>query len=76
MLDKTEDLSLATATWLEQFESALHACDGDALKALFHRDSYWRDVLALNDDSLAPFHPIPHAQAAIAAILAPIVTAK
>ena len=48
MLDKTDDISLATASWLAQFDSALRDCDGDALTALFHRDSYWRDVLALS----------------------------
>jgi putative flavoprotein involved in K+ transport len=48
MLDKTEDLSFATADWLAQFEGALRRPDGEALKALFHRDSYWRDVLALS----------------------------
>jgi putative flavoprotein involved in K+ transport len=48
MLDKTEDISLATATWLAQFESALRNSDSEALKALFQRDNYWRDVLALS----------------------------
>ena len=48
MLDKTEDISLATANWLAQFESALRTSDGEALWMLFHRDSYWRDVLALS----------------------------
>ena len=32
--------------WLAQFEQAL-ARPGDLLEKLFHRDSYWRDVLAL-----------------------------
>src|SRR3954464_5512126 len=48
MLDITEDIALATANWLEQFESALRTCDGKTLKALLHHDSYWRDVLALS----------------------------
>ena len=48
MLDKTEDISLATADWLTQFEGALRSSDGEALKVLFQRDSYWRDVLALS----------------------------
>src|SRR5512144_2916834 len=48
MLDKTEDISLATANWLAQFESALRSSDGEARRMLFHRDSYWRDVLALS----------------------------
>jgi hypothetical protein len=48
MLDKTEDLSLAAADWLGQFENALAKSDGKQLKALFHADSYWRDVLALS----------------------------
>src|SRR6476620_2111973 len=48
MLDKTEDISLATANWLGQFESALRNSDSEALQALFQRDSYWRDVLALS----------------------------
>ena len=48
MLDKTEDISLATAHWLAQFDGALRESNDDALTALFHRDSYWRDVLALS----------------------------
>jgi GDSL-like Lipase/Acylhydrolase family len=38
--------------------------------------TYGLSVLALNDDSLAPFHLVPTAQAQVAAILAPIVQAK
>ena len=34
--------------WLAQFEDALAKPDDGALKALFHPDSYWRDVLALS----------------------------
>jgi len=48
MLDKTEDISLATAQWLAQFDAALREPDGAALAALFRPDSYWRDVLALS----------------------------
>src|SRR5262249_41227049 len=33
--------------WLAQFEAALAAPDRARLKALFHADSHWRDVLAL-----------------------------
>ncbi len=48
MLDKIDDVSLATENWLGQFESALVEPDGERLKALFLRDSYWRDALALS----------------------------
>ncbi|MFH1340452.1 MAG: NAD(P)/FAD-dependent oxidoreductase [Pseudomonadota bacterium] len=48
MLDKTDDLSLAVENWLAQFEDALAKPGDGALKALFHPDSYWRDVLALS----------------------------
>ncbi len=38
----------AVATdWLARFASALTRPDGEALRALFHSDSHWRDVLAL-----------------------------
>jgi cation diffusion facilitator CzcD-associated flavoprotein CzcO len=47
MLDKTDDIALATRDWLLAFEAAL-ATEGAALDHLFHADSYWRDVLALN----------------------------
>ena len=46
MLDKTEDVAVSAETWLAQFESAL--TDADALRKLFHPDSFWRDVLALS----------------------------
>ncbi len=46
MLDRTDDVSISAQNWLAQFESAL-ASDG-SLNALFHPDSYWRDVLALS----------------------------
>jgi cation diffusion facilitator CzcD-associated flavoprotein CzcO len=48
MLDKTNDISIATENWLAQFESALGHSDDIPLKTLFHPDSYWRDVLALS----------------------------
>jgi cation diffusion facilitator CzcD-associated flavoprotein CzcO len=48
MLDKTDDIAVSAEAWLVQFESALADGDGGALKALFHHDSYWRDVLALS----------------------------
>ncbi|MES2194928.1 MAG: NAD(P)/FAD-dependent oxidoreductase [Pseudomonadota bacterium] len=48
MLDKTNDLSVAVDNWLAQFEDALARPGDGALKALFHSDSYWRDVLALS----------------------------
>jgi cation diffusion facilitator CzcD-associated flavoprotein CzcO len=48
MLDRTDDISIAAENWLAQFESAL-AKSGDVfLEALFHPDSYWRDMLALS----------------------------
>ena len=47
MLDRTDDISVAAENWLAQFESALADPD-ELLKALFHPDSYWRDVLALS----------------------------
>jgi cation diffusion facilitator CzcD-associated flavoprotein CzcO len=48
MLDKTEDIGVSAETWLAQFESALGEANDDALKSLFHPDSFWRDVLALS----------------------------
>ncbi|WP_291850837.1 NAD(P)/FAD-dependent oxidoreductase [Bradyrhizobium sp.] len=48
MLDRTDDISVAADDWLNRFEEALAKPDGGALKALFHPDSYWRDVLALS----------------------------
>ncbi|HET7670721.1 MAG TPA: monooxygenase, partial [Burkholderiales bacterium] len=33
--------------WLARFEAALASRDAAALEKLFHRDSHWRDVLAL-----------------------------
>jgi putative flavoprotein involved in K+ transport len=48
MLDRTDDVSIATENWLARFESALATSDDTPLKTLFHRESYWRDVLALS----------------------------
>jgi cation diffusion facilitator CzcD-associated flavoprotein CzcO len=48
MLDRTDDISIAAENWLTQFETALAESDENLLKALFHPDSYWRDVLALS----------------------------
>jgi len=56
MLDKTDDISVAADNWLALFEDALARSavksdvksDAGPLKALFHPDSYWRDVLALS----------------------------
>src|SRR5271157_5247265 len=52
MLAKTETEPAATAVenWLAQFERALAEPDDVLLKALFHAESYWRDVLALTWD--------------------------
>src|SRR5437763_7202889 len=48
MLDRTDDISIAAENWLAQFETALAEPDDGLLKALFHPNSYWRDVLALS----------------------------
>jgi hypothetical protein len=48
MLDKIDDISVATERWLANFERALAKSDHSALEALFHPDSFWRDVLALS----------------------------
>jgi putative flavoprotein involved in K+ transport len=48
MLDRTDDVSIATENWLTQFESALGTSDETLLKTLFHPESHWRDVLALS----------------------------
>src|SRR5215468_4646235 len=46
-LAEAETTAAAVENWLARFESALTKPDDSALKALFHPDSYWRDVLAL-----------------------------
>ena len=46
MLAETEPIATDVDRWLARFEEAL-AKPGDLLERLFHRDSYWRDVLAL-----------------------------
>ena len=48
MLDRTDDIAASAANWLAEFERALEQADSGALRALFHRESYWRDVLALS----------------------------
>jgi cation diffusion facilitator CzcD-associated flavoprotein CzcO len=46
MLDRTDDISVAAESWLARFEGAL--ASASELQALFHGESYWRDVLALS----------------------------
>ena len=46
MLAETEPIATDVGRWLAQFEEAL-AKPGAQLETLFHRDSYWRDVLAV-----------------------------
>jgi cation diffusion facilitator CzcD-associated flavoprotein CzcO len=48
MLDRTDDVSIATENWLTQFEGALATSNDTLLKTLFHPESHWRDVLALS----------------------------
>ncbi len=48
MLDKTEDISTSAENWLAAFEHALESSDRGTLASLFHRDSFWRDALALS----------------------------
>jgi len=48
LLAKTETtLADAVRIWLGRFQEALATGDASRLGALFHRDSYWRDLLAL-----------------------------
>jgi cation diffusion facilitator CzcD-associated flavoprotein CzcO len=47
MLARTETIATIAENWLAQFEIALAESDDALLKALFHPDSHWRDVLAL-----------------------------
>jgi putative flavoprotein involved in K+ transport len=44
---RTDDFAATTASWLGEFERALAERDEILLNSLFHRDSHWRDVLAL-----------------------------
>ena len=48
MLDRSDDISIATENWLAQFDGALATADDGLLKTLFHSDSHWRDALALS----------------------------
>ena len=48
MLDKTDNVALSCQDWLGRFEAALGGSEPSALKALFHDDSFWRDVLPLS----------------------------
>jgi hypothetical protein len=47
MLASTENLTTSADRWLAEFERALAERDDILLKALFHPDSHWRDLLAL-----------------------------
>ena len=49
MLARTESIETDAQEWLTRFERALGSA-GDDLRALFHPDSYWRDVLAFTWD--------------------------
>src|SRR5690242_9655878 len=46
MLTRAEDIAASVENWLSEFEGALANKKGAALKALFHDESHWRDVLA------------------------------
>src|SRR4029077_17213743 len=48
MLAKTESIETDAQEWLTRFERALGFADD--LRALFHQDSYWREVLAFTWD--------------------------
>ena len=47
MLARTDNIATTTSNWLGEFEHALAEHDEILLNALFHRDSHWRDLLAL-----------------------------
>src|SRR5262245_11973152 len=47
MLAGTETLATIANHWFARFEHALSRQDTESLANLFHRDSHWRDVLAL-----------------------------
>jgi Pyridine nucleotide-disulphide oxidoreductase len=46
ILPRGEAIAPLVENWLARFEEALAACEGVTLKALFHPDSHWRDMLA------------------------------
>jgi len=46
----TESIASSVDRWLARFERALGAGDSAGLRALFHPDAHWRDVLALTWD--------------------------
>jgi cation diffusion facilitator CzcD-associated flavoprotein CzcO len=47
MIEGTQEFSLKAVTqWLEAFETALSKADLTGAGVLFHKDSYWRDLLA------------------------------
>jgi len=50
MLAKADVITAPVEEWLARFERALTGTDIAALKALFHGESHWRDVLALTWD--------------------------
>src|SRR6516165_11213510 len=48
MLARTDTVATIAENWLAQLEAALAGSGPPRLKELFHRDSHWRDVLALS----------------------------
>src|SRR5437867_4128780 len=50
MVTGKRDIEAAVTHWLGQFDKALSTGDDCLLRALFHADSHWRDVLALTWD--------------------------
>jgi cation diffusion facilitator CzcD-associated flavoprotein CzcO len=48
MPTKTRSVAAMAQSWLERFERAVTAADATSLAALFHAESYWRDLLALS----------------------------
>lgn len=47
MLARSETIPTVVENWLAQFERALGEPDAAQLRALFHAESHWRDILAL-----------------------------
>src|SRR5258707_11292663 len=47
MLASSDSLVTTVENWLRQFEDALARPDAPLLRALFHSDGYWRDLLAI-----------------------------